>query len=145
MKKFNIAFIFLLCITTSKPSLADGFATAGAGYPYGGVAGARYSYPSGQNIYSVSLGLLGAAASYHRLLDDKNQHGLGIIAGLEVLSSEKGFTALSYQYYASGVQNRGWVLGSSLGLRRQDEGRFFGSYGKVETKALFGIDIGYRF
>ncbi|WP_371193311.1 hypothetical protein [Glaciecola sp. SC05] len=148
----NVIQLVLLCLMSisSNAAFADETLHVGFGYEFGGVIGAKYNFKREKDNYFVSIGLLGGAAGYQYLTDETEQHAFGIMGGAETLSSENGFLALSYHYYAKGFTNDGWVIGASLGFRRTDEdplniSGLFGVPSETETKALVGISIGFTF
>jgi len=110
---------------------------AGVGYPYGGAIGAQYSMKQGKDILFGSVGLVGVAIGYQRLLDPAQQHSLGVVAGTETFTSDHGFIAAQYNYYLSGANQPGWVIGLTAGQRQED--------GKVGNHSLLGVHAGYRF
>ncbi|WP_076542105.1 hypothetical protein [Shewanella sp. UCD-KL21] len=62
-----------------------------------------------------------------------------------MLTSEDGFAVLNYEYYPSGFAHRGWQLGVSAGLRREDEGGSFGDNGDTKTAPAAMVSVGYKF
>ncbi|MCL1080307.1 hypothetical protein D5R81_08300 [Parashewanella spongiae] len=142
MKK---TILMSLLLVSSFPSLAETKNTIGIGYQYGGVFGYKFSSINNNNIYFISAGLVGGAAGYQLLLDGEKKHSIGIALGSEVLTSEKGFGLATYNYYSQGVNKSGFVFGLGIGVRREDEGGVFGSYGKVESKFTADVNLGYQF
>ncbi len=142
----KIAFALLpaLLLCALSPSAQAGFGV-GIGYPYGGVLGVQYSAQQQQHIWTGAVGLIGAAVGYQYLLDAASQHSAGVVLGSETVSSEKGFVALQYNYYAAGAANPGWLFGVNLGTRREDAGSFYASRGESNNKSLVGLHVGYRF
>ena len=82
---------------------------------------------------------------YQRLLDESKQHSLGVAAGSEVLTTEKGFALMTYNYYSAGADNSGWVVGLSAGVRREDKGGSYADLSSTDTFFAGGINIGYQF
>ncbi len=117
----------------------------GTGYPYGGVIGAQYGMQQQQHLYTLALGLVGGAAGYHYLLDQQQRHSLGMLAGSETITSEKGFVALQYSYYPQGVGQSGWRLGLNAGQRREDSSSFYGNQGQTHSHTLLAVHLGYQF
>ncbi|QTL35918.1 MULTISPECIES: hypothetical protein [Pseudoalteromonas] len=150
MKKTLYLALGLLAASYINPAQAE--LSVGAGYPYGGLIGIQYTnVVNDDHLVSLSAGLVGAAISYEYILSKDSKHTLGVIAGSEVLTSEKGFAALNYHYYAQGALQAGWTFGASVGVRRTDEREYrsdildiFGTE-EVKSKALVGLHIGYRF
>ena len=70
----------------------------------------------------------------------------GIVAGFEQLTADKGFAAVSYQYYFSGYADEGWLIGVNVGIRRIQDPFGFGWINKYETRSqtFIGLDIGYK-
>lgn len=124
--------------------------SAGFGYQYGGVLGTKYTIKNGQDSYFASIGLVGVAAGYQRFLDDDATKAFGIVLGTEVLTSEEGFAAITYNYYPQGYGNKGWGFGLSAGVRRTDSdpiniSGLFGQPAETDNKGLVGINFGYTF
>lgn len=148
MKKIlTTILLFILC---SKSAFAENASSLGIGYQYGGAIGFKFDFKEAQNNYFASLGLLGGAVGYQRFTASDNKQAFGIMAGAEVLASEKGFIALTYNYYLQGFENEGWVVGASIGLRRTDGdllgiSGIFGARREVKTKTLISVNAGYRF
>ncbi len=134
MKKLACVAALLL---TSTAASAQGQWGAGIGYPYGGAIGAQYSVKQGKDIFFGAVGLVGIAAGYQRVLDDAQQHSLGVVFGGEALSSDNGFMAAQYSYYLAGAGREGWVVGLTAGQRKED--------GKHGSDMLLGFHAGYRF
>jgi|GEM_PF-862157 len=148
MKK--ILATILLFILCSKSALAENVSSLGIGYQYGGAIGFKFDFKEAKNNYFTSLGLLGGAIGYQRFIESDNKQAFGMMAGAEVLASEKGFIALTYNYYLQGFENKGWVVGVSFGLRRTDEDLIgirdiLGARQEVKTKMLLSVNAGYRF
>jgi hypothetical protein len=127
----------------------EGF-SAGIGFEYGGLIGAKYSIRDQDNHYFGSLGLLGAAIGYQKIMDTNEKHLFGIVAGAEEFTSEEGFIGLNYNYHANGFHSEGWTVGFVAGIRRTDGdplevGGLFGGETETETKALVGVSFGYSF
>jgi hypothetical protein len=143
--------ILLLAAYSINSSFAKQDFSAGFGYDYGGVLGAKYSIRDQDNHYFASLGVIGAAVGYQKITDEEEKHLFGLFAGVEELTSEDGFIGLNYNYYANGFDNEGWVVGLSLGIRRTDGdpldiGGIFGTEQReTESKALVGLSLGYSF
>ena len=144
-------FSFLLVFLSINSTYAKEGFSAGIGYEYGGVIGAKYSIRDQDNHYFASLGLIGAAVGYQRIMDTDEKHLFGVVAGAEEFSSEEGFIGLNYNYHPSGFNSKGWTVGVVAGMRRTDgdpleiSGIFFGDEAEVETKALLGLSFGYSF
>ena len=143
MKLSHTALAVLLLGSFSFQAVAE--FSAGLGYPYGGVIGVQYSVQQQRHMYTAALGLVGGAVGYHYLLDQQQRHSLGILAGSETISSEKGFVALQYSYYPQGAGHNGWRLGFNAGQRRADSSGFYGNHGQTNSHTLLGFHLGYRF
>lgn len=142
--KFSTSALAALLLTTLSTSVHAGFAVGG-GYPYGGVIGIQYSQQQQQHLWTGAVGVVGAAVGYHYVLDVRQQHSVGVVFGMESISSEQGFAALQYSYYLAGANNVGWVAGVNLGTRREDAGSFYASRAERSNKTLLGLHLGYRF
>ncbi|PCK33067.1 hypothetical protein [Pseudoalteromonas piscicida] len=135
-----VATAAVLCSVSVKAEV-----TVGGGYQYGGVVGVKYAKTTGDHIAFASIGLIGGAVGYQYILTADRKHTMGVAVGSEIITSEKGFAALTYNYYSQGADKSGWTWGGSLGARREDNGIFFSDSGKRETKTLIGLHLGYRF
>jgi hypothetical protein len=140
-------FLFVICIAGAP---AQENITVGIGYQYGGIVGVKYNFKGEQDNFYASVGLLGGALGYQRFTDMSQQHAFGAMVGAEVLASESGFLALTYNYYPNGFSKSGWAFGASLGVRRTDEdvlnvGEIFGLDVEVKTTTLIGLNVGYTF
>lgn len=145
--------LLLLCLgifPINSSFSKEGFST-GFGYEYGGVLGVKYSIRDQYNHYFGSLGVIGAAIGYQKIIDEDEKHLLGFVAGIEELTSEDGFISLNYNYYVNGFDSEGWVVGLSFGIRRTDgdpldiSGIFETDKRETESKALVGLSFGYSF
>lgn len=148
IKKFVMA-LSLLAVSCSQNLYAD--VSVGAGYQYGGALGVKYSQVHDKHIVYASAGLIGAALGYQYVISSDRRHTVGFAVGGEVLTSEKGFLALTYNYFSENIDQSGWTFGGSIGVRRTDVRVYdktkldiFGTE-EVESKGLVGIHLGYRF
>ena len=130
---------------SSFSSMAETKHSVGAGYQYGGALGYKLSNVTEKSIYFISAGVIGGSVGYQRLLDESKQHSLGVAIGSEVLTSEKGFALMTYNYYSAGANNSGWVVGLSAGVRREDKGGSYADLSSTDTFFAGGINIGYQF
>jgi hypothetical protein len=139
--------LMALIIFTLVPlvSFAETQVSAGLGYQHGGVLGAQLGHVDGVNKYYISLGLVGGAIGYQRVIDSERKQALGIALGSEVLTSEDGFAVLTYNYHFTGLENPGWVIGVSAGVRREDSGGLYSDSGDSLTQGAFMLELGYKF
>ncbi|NKC21316.1 MULTISPECIES: hypothetical protein [Pseudoalteromonas] len=135
-----VASITLLCSASANAEIA-----VGGGYQYGGVLGLKLSKTTGDHVMFASIGLVGGALGYQYVLTADRKHTIGLVLGSEAITSEKGFAALTYNYFTQGADKPGWTWGGSAGVRREDEGGSFANIGDTDTKALVGLHLGYRF
>ena len=127
-------------------SSAGEYETAiGLGHQYGGVLGAQFAYKTESTKYYGSLGLVGIAAGFKTTFSDKSKHSYGLVIGREELQSEDGFAFVTYDYHLNGFNQNGWVIGTGLGVTREDEGSFFFDTGETETSTSITLSIGYKF
>ena len=146
----TVLFITLILVSINVTHAKDGF-SFGLGYEYGGVIGAKYSIRDEDNHYFASLGLIGAAAGYQKIMDADEKHLFGIVVGAEEFTSEDGFIGLNYNYHANGFNSEGWTVGLVAGMRRTDgdpldiSGIFGTDERETESKALVGVSFGYHF
>ncbi|WP_085299594.1 hypothetical protein [Cognaticolwellia mytili] len=61
------------------------------------------------------------------------------------IQSEDGFIFATYDYHFNGFSNPGLVIGTGIGITREDEGGFFSNAGKTETSTSLTLNIGYKF
>ena len=106
--------------------------------------GVKYAHVSENHVTYASLGVVGGAIGYQHVLSTDKKHLVGVTVGSEVLTSEDGFAALTYNYYTQGVDSPGWTWGASAGVRRKMIW-FIWRRDEIKTKALFGIHFGYQF
>ena len=142
MKK--IICLIALTLMFSVSTHAETQYTVGLGYQYGGVLGAQVAYIDGNNKYFASLGLIGAALGAQRVFGSERKHSFGVVIGKEELTSEDGFTLVTYNYHASGFNNTGLVFGLSAGVKSEDAG-FYVDYNGTKTDGVVMINIGYKF
>ncbi len=127
-------------------SSAGEYETAvGLGHQYGGVLGAQFSYKTESSKYYGSVGLIGVAAGLQKTFNENSKHAYGFVIGREELQSEDGFLFATYDYHFNGFANNGLVIGTGLGITRQDAGGFFADIGKTETSTSVTLNIGYKF
>jgi hypothetical protein len=118
--------------------------SAGIGFQYGGAVGMKYAMNTGESSrVFASIGLVGAAIGYEYALSEQN--AISFAVGSEQIASEKGFVMLEYNHYFQGRSNAGWRLGGGIGIVRQDEGSWWGDYGKTDTTGVLSFNLGYQF
>jgi len=141
--------IFIIALSLSLVSLfssAGEYETAvGLGEQYGGVLGAQFSYKTESNKYYGSLGLGAISAGFQTTFSQNSKHAYGLVIGWEVLRSEDGFLFATYDYHFNGFSETGFVLGTGIGVTREDEGGLFSDRGKTETSPSVTLNIGYKF
>ncbi|MEI5637781.1 MULTISPECIES: hypothetical protein [unclassified Pseudoalteromonas] len=143
MHKHIKLLAIVMTLLAANTSYAD--ISVGSGYQYGGMVGVKYAHVSENHVTFASLGVVGGAVGYQYALSTDKKHLVGVTAGSEVLTSEDGFAALTYNYYTQGVDSPSWTWGASAGVRREDDAGLFGRRDEIKTKALFGIHFGYQF
>jgi hypothetical protein len=151
MASFTFKRIFMkICIIAlsliSYFSSAGEYETAvGLGHQYGGVLGAQFSYKTESSKYYGSVGLIGVAAGFQKTFNENSKHTYGFVIGREEIQSEDGFLFATYDYHFNGFANNGLVIGTGLGITRQDAGGLFADIGKTETSTSVTLNIGYKF
>lgn len=141
MKKYILALSLIPMF-----SYASEFETAaGLGHEFGGVLGAQFAYKTESSKYYASLGLIGAAAGFQTTFSDNSKHAFGFVFGVEEIQSEDGFLFATYDYHFDGFSENGFVIGTGIGVTREDEGGFFADRGKTNTSTSVTLNIGYKF
>lgn len=120
----------------------------GAGLQYS-VVGTQLAVKHEDSKYFVSVGVPGYSLGMQTIVSDNEYHSLGFSLGkLDGLLNDGGrYGLLTYNYHMSGFKNDGWVFGTGVGFYDEK------SYTQLFTnerispskKALFTIDIGYKF
>jgi hypothetical protein len=127
-------------------SAAGEYETAiGLGHQYGGVLGAQFSYKTDTSKYYGALGLVGASAGFQTIFTENSKHAYGFVIGREELQSEDGFLFATYDYHFDGFTKNGFVIGTGIGITREDTGGLFADTGKTETSTSLTLNIGYKF
>lgn len=133
-------------------ALFSGFSAAqeyetsvGFGHQYGGALGAKLAYTTDSTKVFGSIGLIGAAAGFQSVLGEDTRHAFGMVVGSEVSHSEDGFFFVTYDYHFDGFMQKGWLLGTGVGVTRQDESGSFGDTGDVETSMAMTLTLAYKF
>lgn len=117
----------------------------GMGHQYGGIFGGQLAYKTEYTKYYGSLGLVGVAAGFQTTFTENSKHSYGLVVGREELQSEDGFLFVTYDYHLNGFSNKGLVIGTGLGITREDEGGSFSDIGKTETSTSITFNLGYKF
>jgi hypothetical protein len=141
MKISILALLFVSSLT-----VAGEYETAiGIGHQYGGVLGAQFSYKTESSKYYGSLGVIGVSAGFQTIFSENSKHTYGFVIGREELQSEDGFLFVTYNYHIDGFTKKGFVIGTGLGVTREDTGGLFADIGKTETSTSVTLNIGYKF
>lgn len=141
MKK--LGFVLLL---SSFFSVAGDYQTSvGFGHQYGGVLGGKLAYQTQSTQFYGSLGLVGFALGAQTTFTENAKHAFGLSVGKEGLTSEDGFAFITYDYFFNGFNHSGLVLGTGIGVMREDEGSWFFDHGETESESAITLSIGYQF
>jgi hypothetical protein len=144
--KLSIIALFVVSSFASSLTSASEYETAfGIGHQYGGVLGAQFSYKTESTKYYASLGVIGTAAGFQTIFSDNSKHAYGFVIGREEIQSEDGFLFATYDYHFDGFANKGFVIGTGIGVTREDMGGFYADTGKTETSTSITLNIGYKF
>ena len=141
MKKFVLALSLFSLFSTA----GEYEAAVGVGHQYGGVLGAQIAYKTASTKYYGSLGLIGISAGFQTTFSENSKHAYGLVIGREAFQSEDGFLFATYDYHLKGFTKNGLVIGTGLGVTREDSGSFFSHAGKTETSTSITFNIGYKF
>jgi len=151
IKKIKIDFmkikilITILILLTPQISQAKNQWSTGIGYQYGGLLGGQYGYIDGDNKYFISLGLVGGAIGYERVVSENSKHTVGIMTGAAEEVAQDGFLLLIYNYHFSTLQDNGWLAGINIGIRREDDSGLFAQKSDIGTYSSLGITVAYKF
>lgn len=121
----------------------------GAGFQYSGIIGTQFSVKHQDSKYFISAGLPGASVGMQTIISDDEHHSagfsLGKIQGLFNGDSRYGF--ITYNYHVDGFKNKGWVLGAGIGAYDEESYKplFSNEPENPSTKAMFTLDVGYKF
>lgn len=127
-------------------SSAGEYETAiGLGHQYGGILGAQFAYKTESTKYYGSLGLIGISAGFQTTFSENSKHTYGVVAGREEIQSEDGFIFITYDYHLDSFTSNGLVIGTGIGVTRQDSGDWYSDKGKTETSTSVTLNIGYKF
>ncbi|GAC21646.1 hypothetical protein [Paraglaciecola arctica] len=127
-------------------SFAGEYETAiGLGHQYGGVLGAQFAYKTGSTKYYGSLGLVGLSAGFQTAFSENSKHSYGLVIGREELQSEDGFLFATYDYHIDGFANNGFVIGTGIGVTREDSGGWWSKKGKTKRSNSITLNLGYKF
>jgi hypothetical protein len=134
-----LPFIGLLSVYSSAGEFEI---STGFGHQYGGVLGVQFANKTEFSKYYISTGLLGASAGLETTFQKNSKHSYGLAVGAEVVSSEDGFAFATYNYHFNGFSSNGLVIGTGIGIRRQEE-----TLGADDTETSFSLtlNIGYKF
>ena len=140
--KISCLALSLVCLSSS----AGEYETAvGLGHQYGGVLGAQFSYKTDSSKYYGSVGLIGLSAGFQTTFSENSNHTYGFVIGREELQSEDGFLFATYDYHFNGFSKNGLVIGTGLGVTREDAGSFYSDAGRTETSTSVTLNMGYKF
>ncbi|MCJ8318482.1 MAG: hypothetical protein MJK12_02545 [Colwellia sp.] len=137
--------IIALSLVSLSSSAGEYETSIGFGHQYGGVLGAKLSYKTESSKYYGSLGLIGASVGFQTTFSQSSKHAYGLVIGREEIQSEDGFFFATYDYHFNGFAKNGLVIGTGLGVTREDTGGMFADTGKTETSTAVTLNIGYKF
>lgn len=140
MKKIIVA----LSLVSLFSSAAEYEIAAGIGHEYGGVLGAQFSYKTESSKYYGSVGIIGLSAGFQTTFSENSNHAYGLVIGREEVQSEDGFIFATYDYHFNGFSNKGLVIGTGLGIRREDGG-WYSDTGNTESSVALTVNFGYKF
>lgn len=128
--------------------------SVGGGFQYSGIIGTQFAVKHQDSKYYVSFGLPGYSLGMQTLVLDKTHHSVGFSVGeiQGILAGDGRYGMITYNYHLSGFKNSGWVLGTGIGVYDEQSYTTI-SFSKPDgakrsnpsSKAMFTIDIGYKF
>lgn len=140
--------ILSTCLSFSVLSAEFEF-SLGGGFQYSGVIGTQFAIKHNDSKYFVSVGLPGYSVGMQTTISEDQHHSAGFSVGQlnGILDSDSKYGFLTYNYHVRGFNNSGWVFGTGLGAYREDAytTMFSGERVKPSAKAMFTLDIGYKF
>lgn len=141
MKKTIIA-LPLIGLFSAFGSAGELDMSAGLGHQYGGIVGVQFANRTERSKYYISTGLVGAAVGFETTFEENSPHSYGITVGADAISSEDGFAFATYNYHFNGFSNDGLVIGTGIGVRRQEA-----TLGNNDTETSFSmtLNVGYKF
>ncbi len=146
---FKSIFI-ALCIFLSSDVYSSEFEfSVGGGFQYSGIIGTQFALKNEESKYYISLGLPGYSIGMQTLISDNHHHSLGLSVGeiQGLLDGDSRYAFITYNYHFTGFSHNGWVFGAGLG--GYDEQAYVPLFGNESinpsTKAMFTVDIGYKF
>jgi len=119
--------------------------TLGLGHQYGGVLGAKFAYKTESTKYYAALGLVGVSVGFQTTFSENSQHAFGLAIGREEIQSEDGFIFATYDFHLKGFSQDGWVIGTGIGITREDKGGLYSDSGQSETSGAVTLSVGYKF
>ena len=137
--------IIALSLVSLLSSAGEYETVVGLGHQYGGILGAQLAYKTESTKYYGSWGVVGVSAGFQTTFSQNPKHTYGLVFGREELHSEDGFLFLTYDYHFNGFSQNGFVIGTGLGVTREDTGSFFSHTGKRETTTSVTLNFGYKF
>jgi hypothetical protein len=120
----------------------------GVGFQYG-VVGTQVAVKHQDSKYFVSLGVPGYSLGMQTIVSDNEYHSVGFSLGEVdgILNDGARYGLITYNYHMDGFKNNGWVVGTGVGFF--DEKSYIPLFSNERKspskKALFTIDIGYKF
>ncbi|AZQ84820.1 hypothetical protein EKO29_12950 [Colwellia sp. Arc7-635] len=146
MKVSTLALSLIsLSLVSLSSSAGEYETTVGLGHEYGGVLGAQLAYKTQDSKYYASAGLIGFSAGLQTTFSENSKHAFGFVAGKEEFHGEDGFFFVTYDYHLDGFSNNGFVIGTGIGITREDEGGLFADLGETVTSTAVTLNIGYKF
>ncbi|MCL1044346.1 hypothetical protein L2737_03225 [Shewanella electrodiphila] len=146
MKTSLLALSFVTLMCSPGLSSAGEFEPAvGLGHQFGGVLGGQFAYKTASTKYYASVGLVGFAAGLQTTFSENSKHAYGIVVGREELQSEDGFAFITYDYHFDGFAQKGFVIGTGIGVTREDEGGLYADKGDTDTSTSITLNFGYKF
>lgn len=128
--------------------------SVGSGFQYSGIIGTQFAVKHQDSKYYLSLGLPGYSFGMQTVVLDNEHHSVGFSVGeiQGILEGDSQYGFITYNYHVSGFKNSGWVLGTGFGVYDEHSYKRIsftkpgeGKRINPSSKAMFTIDIGYKF
>lgn len=147
MKKSLLLLSFTSSLISIGSNAAQYEAAVGMGHQYGGVLGAQLAYKTKSSKYFGAIGLFGVAAGFQTTFSENSKHVYGFTLGKQELDGEDGFIFATYDYHLNGFTNNGLMIGTGIGIIREDQAGWWADNPNHKTETSTGVTLtfGYKF
>ena len=144
----KLIVIPLFCLPFSVCS-ADFEFSLGAGFQYSGILGSQFALKQDDSKYFVSVGAIGYSVGMQTLVSENDHHSAGFSVGKlgAIFGGDHQYGFLTYNYHPDGFSHSGWVLGTGVGVMKEESHTvlFTKELVNPSAKAAITLDIGYKF